>query len=200
MAVRNRTMPRRVSRRTFGAALALAVAGCAGDDGYSPEELENPAVGDVSQMGGLQLTSPAFEAGEPIPQKYGNNFENVNPPLSIANVPTEAESLTLIMDDPDAMEPAGQVFLHWLVWNIPPSWTEIPEAWEPTNATVGVNDFDNQDYNGPAPPDETHSYRFKLYALDSMLDVDPSASKEAVGEAMQESILAQTQLEGTYSP
>lgn len=163
-------------------------------------DAENPAVGDVEQVGDMELGSPAFEDGETIPEKYARDGENVNPPLQLRNVPTEAESLTIIVDDPDAVEPAGKVWLHWLVWNVPPSQMEIPADWEPTEAVQGENDFGNRGYDGPAPPDAEHTYRFKAYALDATLSVESDASKRAVGEAMQGSVLSQTQLTGTFAP
>lgn len=163
-------------------------------------DADNPAVGDAERQGDLRLTSPAFADGEPIPETYGRNAANVNPPLSIRNVPGEAASLTLIVDDPDAVEPAGKVWLRWLVWNVPPSTTEVPEGWEPTTAVEGTNDFSERRYDGPAPPDETHTYRFKLYALGTTLDLQPSASKRDMGAAMRSHLLAPTQLTGTYAP
>jgi hypothetical protein len=119
-------------------------------------DADNPAVGDAERQGDLRLTSPAFADGEPIPETYGRNAAKVNPPLSIRNVPGEAASLTLIVDDPDAVEPAGKVWLRWLVWNVPPSTTEIPEGWEPTTAVEGTNDFGEQarrrgGHAGPPP-------------------------------------------------
>lgn len=191
-----------IARRQLLGAMVLPIAGCLGaDTDTTPTPpRENPAVGDVTQHGDLTLTSPAFEHGGEIPQKYGYNEQNINPPLSIATAPAATESFVLIMDDPDAREPAGHVWLHWLVWNIPADTTEIPADWTPTTAIQGTNDFDEQGYGGPAPPDEPHTYRFKLYALDSTLDLDPSATKETVGSTMQATRLAQTQLEGTYRP
>lgn len=201
-------MPEYVTRRTALTAVAATLAGCAGggDDTPTPTPAPastpsgNPAVGDVTQMGDLRLTSPAFEDGGPIPREHGYEAENTNPPLSVESVPSGAESLTLVVDDPDAVEPAGEVWLHWLVWNIPPDRTEIPAGWEPTAAVTGINDFGNRGYDGPAPPDGEHTYRFKLYALDSTLDLPESATKREVGEAMQGGRLAQTSLEGTYAP
>jgi hypothetical protein len=195
-------MPGRLSRRTVVAATAAALAGCVGERGRSTPtaDPDNPAIGDATQRGDLRLASPAFEDGGPIPEAYGHDARNVNPPLSIANVPSGAASLTLIVDDPDAVEPAGHVWLHWLVWNVPPSTTTIPEAWEPTEAVEGTNDFGERGYGGPAPPDGTHTYRFKLYALDSTLDLPTSANERDAGAAMRGAVLAQTQLTGTYPP
>lgn len=197
-------MPEPVTRRACIAAVAAALAGCGGigtgDGAGDTTPTSNPAVGAAEQMGELRLTSPAFEDGERIPERYGRDAENVNPPLSIANVPADAESMTLIVDDPDAVDPAGEVWLHWLVWNIPPSKTDIPAGWEPREAVEGTNDFGTRGYEGPDPPDEVHTYRFKLYALDTTLDLAESASKPEVGTAMEDARLSQTQLRGTYAP
>jgi len=197
-------MAGRIARRTVLASVAAVLAGCAGGGGTptaTPTATsENPAVGDVERTGDLRLSSPAFEDGDPIPEEYGRDARNVNPPLAIEGVPEGAASMTLIVDDPDAVEPAGEVWLHWLVWNIPPSLTEIPEDWEPTDPVEGKNDFGNRGYGGPAPPDETHTYRFKLYALDATLNLSESADKREVGRAMRGAVLARTQLTGTYSP
>ncbi|AFK21182.1 hypothetical protein HFX_6055 (plasmid) [Haloferax mediterranei ATCC 33500] len=184
--------------------VAAALAGCTGDgDGDTPTSTpisDNSTLGDTTPMGDLRLTSPAFEDGEAIPRKYGHDAQNINPPLSIEKAPPETQSLTLIMDDPDAVDPAGKVWLHWIVWNIPPARTDIPEAWKPTEAIEGTNDFGNRDYDGPAPPDDRHTYRFKLYALDTTLGLPRTANKRTVEKAMQGKRLAQTVLKGTYAP
>jgi hypothetical protein len=193
----------RTTRRAFvtAAASVTILTGCGeSTDGDTTTPSPNPATGDAEQMGELRLVSPAFEDGGPIPEEYGRDAEDVNPPLSIEGVPASASSLTLIVDDPDAVEPAGQVWLHWLVWNVPPSRTSIPEDWSPTGAVEGTNDFGERGYGGPAPPGETHTYRFKLYALDATLDLPDSASERDVGEAMRGRLVARTQLEGTYGP
>lgn len=135
-----------------------------------------------------------------MPKKYGRDNRNVNPPLTIEHLPAKVSSLVLILDDPDAVEPTGKVWLHWLVWNVPPSRTEVPENWQPENAVEGTNDFGNRGYDGPAPPDESHTYRFKLYALDTSLDLLSTADKQLVGEAMRNHRLSQTQLTGTFEP
>ena len=193
-------MARSVSRRTL---LGLAVAGLAGCVGGGPAATttaEDPLTGDATQLRDLALTSPAFDDGEAIPERYGRRAEDLNPPLRIAGVPDDAASLVLVMDDPDAVEPAGTVWLHWLVWNIDPETTDIPADWQPTDAVEGENDFGDRGYGGPAPPDREHTYRFKLYAVDRTLDLPASASKADVGEAMAGGVVARTQLEGTYAP
>lgn len=140
-----------VTRRAVLVALTTIAAGCTGLPGQrTPAPTDNPAFGTVSQMGDLQLTTSAFEAGGAIPKKYGKAHQNVNPPLSIGGVPDDATSLALIVDDPDA---PGGTFSHWLVWNRPPHIGTIPEGWTPPERAVqGTNDFGNGGYDGPKPP------------------------------------------------
>ncbi len=196
-----------VARRTVVAGAGALAAGCLGtwrrgDDGSEDDEAggagDNPAKGEVTQMGELTLTSPAFDHGERIPEKYGYDAENVNPPLEIEGVPDEAESLALAVDDPDAIEPAGKVWDHWVVWNVPPETTEIPEGWEPDDAEEGTNDFGEVGYGGPNPPDREHRYRFKLFALETTLDLPAGTDVEDLGEAVEGRIVAQTQLDGAF--
>lgn len=183
-----------INRRGFVVIAASVLAGCGGDaDTATPD---NPALGEVTPAGGLDLSSPAFDDGDPIPERYGREAENVNPPLVIEGVPDETESFVLIVDDPDA---PGGTFLHWLVWNIPGDRREIPEGWDPAEATEGENDFGTTGYGGPDPPEGEHRYRFKLYALDSTLSPSASASRAGVGSAMQGQILARSGLDGTYA-
>jgi Raf kinase inhibitor-like YbhB/YbcL family protein len=153
-------------------------------------------------MTDFRLSSPAFGDGDRIPEQYGYTESNVNPPLSIAGVPGDAESLALVVDDPDAMEPAGKIWDHWLVWNVPTDIEEIPEDWSPADigATEGQNDYGEHGYGGPNPPDREHTYRFKCYALDTTLDLSPSADKESLQDAMTGHVLADALLEGTYTP
>ncbi|WP_340101438.1 YbhB/YbcL family Raf kinase inhibitor-like protein [Salinibaculum salinum] len=151
-------------------------------------------------MAPLELTSPVFADGEQIPDKYGYTAENVNPPLEIEAVPADAESLALVMDDPDAVEPAGKVWDHWVVWNIDTETTTIPEGWDASGAVQGQNDYGEQDYGGPNPPDKEHTYRFRLYALDQQLELDADATKADLETALSGSVLEETTLEGTYAP
>lgn len=151
-------------------------------------------------MSDLELTSPAFTSGESIPDKYGYTNQNRNPPLSIDGVPSDAESIALMVDDPDAREPAGKIWDHWVIWNIDPDRTELPEGWETTDAVEGENDFGETGYGGPNPPDRQHTYQFRLYALDGTLDLPEESTKDEVEESMDGHILAETQLEGTYAP
>ncbi|MFA9516140.1 YbhB/YbcL family Raf kinase inhibitor-like protein [Halopenitus sp. H-Gu1] len=149
-------------------------------------------------MSDLTLTSPAFDDGERIPHKYGYEAENVNPPLEIENAPDGAESMALIMDDPDAVEPAGKVWDHWIVWNIPSETTAIPEDWAPSEATEGTNDYGTVGYGGPNPPDKEHRYRFQLFALETTLERSPQTDAEALRSAMEGHVIERTQLNGTY--
>ena len=151
-------------------------------------------------MTGLTLTSPAFDDGEPIPRRCGYTEDDVNPSLFIDGVPEEAVSLLLLVDDPDAVEPAGYIWDHWLVWDVSPNRETIPEDWSPESATEGQNDYGEQGYGGPNPPDGEHTYRFRLYALDTTLDLSASATRDDVADAVTGHIVEKDSLEGTYAP
>ncbi len=151
-------------------------------------------------MSDLELTSPAFDHGEPIPEEYGYAERDVNPPLRIEGVPEAAESLALAVDDPDAVEPAGKVWDHWVVWNVDPARTRIPEDWNPDDAVEGENDYGDVGYGGPNPPDREHTYRFELYALDCELDLDRGATKADLQDAAEGAVLDEDRLDGTYAP
>ncbi len=143
----------------------------------------------------MELTSPAFENGGMIPARYSCDGDDVSPPLRISGVPEGARALVLIMDDPDA--PMG-TFDHWLVWNIPADTTEIAEGTEP-EGVPGRTDFGNTHYGGPCPPGGTHTYRFRLYALDRELDLPKGARKKKLLQAMEGHVLAEAVLRGKYS-
>lgn len=142
------------------------------------------------------LTSSAFEHNGPIPSKYTCDGENINPPLKIEDVPEKAESLVLIMEDPDA--PMG-TWVHWTLWNIDPQIKEIQEDSVPEGAQEGITDFGKPGYGGPCPPSGTHRYFFKLYALDTKLDLPSTTTKDQLEEAIEDHILAQAELIGLYS-
>ena len=148
----------------------------------------------------MRLSSPAFDDGEPIPDKHGYEKENTNPPLEIGEVPTDATSLALVLDDPDAQEPAGKIWDHWVVWNIDPDTSTIEEGMTPSGAHEGRNDFDEPGYGGPRPPDREHTYHFRLYALDTDIDLDVGSSKDDLREAIESRIIDETELRGTYTP
>jgi len=151
-------------------------------------------------MSNFTLESEAFENGGVIPRKYGYKNGNQSPPLKISGVPENTSSLALIMDDPDAMGAVGKVWVHWVLWNIDPSTIELKENSIPPDCLEGETDFGEIGYGGPAPPDKEHTYIFKLYALDQKLDADKSSTKKQIEKAMNNHIIAETRLEGRYSP
>ncbi|MGD9129593.1 MAG: YbhB/YbcL family Raf kinase inhibitor-like protein [Candidatus Woesebacteria bacterium] len=143
----------------------------------------------------LTLTSPAFIHNGQIPPKYSCKGENISPPLEISGIPEGTLSLALIVDDPDA--PAGD-WVHWLLWNIPQV-AKIEENTTPKAAVAGVNSFFKTDYGGPCPPSGTHRYFFKLFALDTVLDLDNEAEKADLKKAMEGHVLESTELVGLFS-
>lgn len=197
-------MDRPVTRRTVLGSVAVGAAGVIGVTGCSilpgervPESAENPAFGAVAQRGDLDLSSPAILENGRLPSEYGHSFGNVNPPLVVDGVPPGTDSLSLIMEGPDV--PGGAI-VHWLVWNIPPAIGTIPEGWDPPAQVVqGANSSGAHDhgYVGPSPPNR-QTTRFKLYALDTTLELRRGASKQALGVAMKDHVLGQTQLTAWY--
>lgn len=156
----------------------------------------------------MKLTSLAFQEGQFIPSKFTCDGDDINPGLIISDVPSNAKSLALIMDDPDA--PRG-TWVHWTVWDITPFTEEIEEnnvpiraPYEPGTpgtpqpAIEGITDFGRSGYGGPCPPSGTHRYFFKLYALDTMLNLKQDATKKDLENAMKGHIIAQAQLIGLY--
>ena len=149
----------------------------------------------------LSISSPSFSDGGAIPAKYTCNGEDVSPPLEISGVPQDAGSLVLILDDPDAArEPAGigRTYDHWIVFNIPPLTTSIPEATVPGGSVLGKNDFGRQKYGGPCPPTFEHTYSFRLYALNCKLRLQKGASKHDVESRMTGHVLESATLTGVY--
>jgi len=152
----------------------------------------------------LELTSPAFSDGGEIPRECGYKNGNQEPPLRIGVVggkelgSTGIHSLALIMDDPDAMEAVGKVWVHWVVWNLTCFADGKPDFSSP--AKQGMTDFGEVGYGGPAPPDKRHTYVFKLYALDTDLDLPDKSTKADVEKAMEGHIVDQATLTGTYAP
>lgn len=139
----------------------------------------------------LKVTSPAFQQGEKIPAKYTCDGENVNPELIIENIPAGTKSLVLVVEDPNA--PTG-TWVHWVLFNIPPT-NNIKENSVPGDE--GMNDFKKTTYGGPCPPSGSHRYYFRVYALDSMLNLS-FATKADVELEMKEHILAKGELMGKY--
>lgn len=144
----------------------------------------------------MKITSSTFENNSPIPSKYTCDGNDFSPPLQFSEVPTEAKSLVLICDDPDA---PGETWIHWTAWNIDPKTTQIEEGAVPNGAVQGLTSFGEVGYGGPCPPSGTHRYFFKLYALDNTLKLPYQAGKEDIEKLMVGHILAQAELIGTYS-
>ena len=143
----------------------------------------------------MEIESPVFKNNKLIPSKYTCDGENVNPPLFIGDVPENAKSLVLIVDDPDASRGA---FVHWTVWNIDPHIKEIKENSCPQNAVEGRTDFGRPGYGGPCPPSGTHRYFFKLFALSTTLDIDISTEAADLEREIEDNILAKAQFVGLY--
>ncbi|MHC4480132.1 MAG: YbhB/YbcL family Raf kinase inhibitor-like protein [Planctomycetota bacterium] len=142
----------------------------------------------------MKLSSAAFEDGGQMPLRYTCDGADASPPLEIEDVPEEAVTLALVMDDPDA---PGGTFDHWVVWNIPAETTCIAEGTEP-EGVQGRTDFGRLGYGGPCPPGGTHRYMFKLYALDRELDLSEGARKSELEAAMEGHVVAEALLQGSY--
>ena len=151
-------------------------------------------------MTALKLESSAFLDGEKIPRKHGYKNGNVRPQLTITGITSNTQSLVIIMDDPDAQAAVGKIWVHWIIWNIDPNTNEISESVIPLGSLEGKTDFGDIGYGGPAPPDKRHTYFFKLYALDTKLDLENGSSKQQIENAMEGHILEKTTLTGTYEP
>jgi len=151
----------------------------------------------------MTLKSPAFQQNGHIPSKYTCEGEDVSPPLAWEGAPNGAKSLVLIIDDPDAPDPKApkMVWVHWVVYNMPPDTKSLPEnagkARLPQGALLGLNDFKKTGYGGPCPPIGRHRYFHKLYALDITLDLR-DATKSQIERAMRGHVLANAELIGTY--
>lgn len=143
----------------------------------------------------MKLTSSAFTDKASIPGKYTCDSDGISPPLYIEDVPNEAKSLALIVDDPDA--PSG-LWVHWTLWNIPADTKKIEANSVPRDAEQGTTSFGKTGYGGPCPPSGEHRYFFKLYALDTVLDLPPTADKETLEEAMTGHVVDKAELMGTY--
>ncbi len=172
--------------------LALVLAACTTAT-ISPTSQEAPMT--------LTLSSSAFSAGKSIPGEYSCKGRNISPALAWTGVPASTTSFALIVDDPDA--PSG-TFTHWVIYNIPAVSQGLAQgvARQPTfddGSAQGRNSYNHQYYDGPCPPSGTHRYFFRLYALDSRLDLPPGATADQLRKATQGHILAQGELMGTFS-
>lgn len=145
----------------------------------------------------FKISSKAFDNGALIPVKYTCDGDDISPELSWQNPPDNTKSLALIMDDPDA---PGGTWVHWVLFNIPSDVRGLKEniAQLPDHAISGKNSWNRQGYGGPCPPDKMHRYFFKLYALDTTLDLSADTDKSALEKAMQGHILGTAELMGKY--
>ncbi len=147
----------------------------------------------------MKLTSPDFSYGEAIPRKYAVEGENISPPLSIKDVPASAKSLALLVEDPDVpreFRPDG-LWTHWLVWNMPTDVLTIPTGALP-EGIVGLNTRGVAGYGGPNPPNGQHRYFFRLFALDTILDIPGDTDRTAFLSAVEGHIIEESVLMGTY--
>jgi len=144
----------------------------------------------------MQISSPAFRNGETIPHQYSRYGEDRSPALEIDGVPPEAQSLALIVDDPDA--PRG-TFTHWIVFDIDPAAPSFPEENVPRNAREGKNGWSDAHYGGPKPPSGEHRYFFRVFALDRKLNLPRGTSRNEVEQAMKGHVIATAELMGRYA-
>ena len=176
---------------------ALAITACGCEQKKEPSEVREERSQDMT----ISVSSSAFPEGGTIPAKYTCDGNDMSPPLKWTGVPEAAKSLALICDDPDA--PVG-TWVHWVMWNVPPSVGELaenvsPKPELPDGSRQGISDFRRPGYGGPCPPSGVHRYYFKIYALDTMLDLPSSTRKADLLKAMKGHVLAEGQLMGKYS-
>ena len=153
----------------------------------------------------LEIFSEAFEDGQKIPARYTCQGDDHSPPLRWSGAPPATQSLALIVDDPDAPDPAApqMVWVHWVLYNLPADVMELDAAMDatrlPAGTLEGLNDWKRTGYGGPCPPIGRHRYFFKLYALDITLPDLNHPTKDRLVEAMQDHILAEAMIMGTYA-
>jgi Raf kinase inhibitor-like YbhB/YbcL family protein len=178
--------------------LALAVSGC----GPPPSPTATPVPPTAPPPPPIELTSTAFGPGELIPEKYTCDGEDISPPLAWGDPPPGTQSFALIVDNPDAGSVVGKVWVHWVLYNLPAETRSLSEA-VPPDAELSDGSRHGQTseewlrYVGPCPP-LTQRYFFRLYALDTVLDLDPGVTKVELLQAMEGHILAQGELMGKY--
>jgi Raf kinase inhibitor-like YbhB/YbcL family protein len=168
----------------------LCAAGCSNEAGTGQGNLVK-----------IQVTSTAFAESQPIPQKYTGDGDDISPPLHWNGAPPQTKSFALVCEDPDA--PMG-TFTHWVIYDVPSKAAALSvniakTGTLPDGSRQGQNGFNNIGYNGPSPPPgQTHRYFFKVYALDTNLDLDPGTSKGELLNAMNGHVIAEGELMGTY--
>jgi hypothetical protein len=154
------------------------------------------------RSGAMNLTSSAFPHNGAIPKKHTCDGGDASPPLSWSGVPPEAKSLVLVVDDPDAPDPAApkMTWVHWVLYNLPPSSGGLAESVKalPAGTAEGINDWQRTGYGGPCPPVGRHRYFHKLYALDTVIQGLSRPDKAAIEKAMQGHVIARAELVGTY--
>lgn len=134
----------------------------------------------------MQIATDAIKADGQLWEQYTCDGDNMSPPLTFSEIPKNAQSLVLIMEDPDA--PSG-LFTHWLLYDMSPATLQIPENEMPLTGMAGTNDFGNLGYGGPCPPKGRHHYIFRLYAMDSTLDIPEGANRDALLDAMDDHVI-----------
>lgn len=179
----------------FTLKLLFLLIACGGFDGVQAER---------RAIMGLMITSPAFSHGGSIPAVYTCDGEDISPELNWSDIPGNTKSLVLIVDDPDAPDPAApkMTWVHWVLYNIPATAAGLAEGINeselPEGTLQGLNDWKRIGYGGPCPPIGRHRYFHKLYALDTLLSDLGQLSKTEVEQAMENHIIEQTVLMGTY--
>jgi len=186
-------------------ALALATLGSMGCKCRSEAEASpaRPLGSEVISVSSMKVTSPAFSPSGPIPAKYTCEGLNLSPPLAWSDAPEGTKSFALIVDDPDAPDPAApqRTWVHWVLADIPATETHIDEGASPSGlpsgTRIGKNDWGKPAYGGPCPPMGRHRYFHKVYALDAVIELT-SFNKADLERAMRGHVLAQAELVGTY--
>ncbi|MFQ5767181.1 MAG: YbhB/YbcL family Raf kinase inhibitor-like protein [Acidobacteriota bacterium] len=183
---------------------AVVLAGCSIGLAFSPDQRSSSPGAGGSADEDFSLSSPAFKAGEEIPPQYSCDGAGLSPALRWTKVPSGTKSLALVVDDPDAPDPAAPKvrWVHWILYNLPPSSTGLPRGVNgddfPPGTLVGRNGWGRQEYGGPCPPRGRHRYVFKLYALKVRLPDLSGPDRETLESAMQGHILATTRMVGLY--
>ena len=168
----------------------IFIIGCAKEQVHEKNQIDI----QQTEVIDMKLTSPAFTHNGNIPSEFTCDGSDLSPPLAISDIPANAKSLALICDDPDA--PVG-TWDHWVVFNIPASTKEIPKGTD-LNGVAGKNGWGRTGYGGPCPPSGTHRYFFKLFALDSILNIPAGSNKKQIEAAMQSHTIAKAELVGLY--
>lgn len=207
-------LEQRVSSPIAGLLIALLLLfGPAGCDSQpsAPQRKQPPPPPEDQEPEGvptmtITIRSAAFAAGQPIAKRHTGDGEDVSPGLSWTGVPDNAKELALIMDDPDA--PTPEPWVHWVIYKLPVTTTGLPEGVpatpqmsEPAGALQGKNSWPTVGYRGPAPPrgHGVHHYHFKVYALDTVLDVAAGLDKKQLLDKMRGHVMAEGELVGTYA-